>query len=519
MRYSAREHQRGSPGVACYLATEPIRGRSRGWAGARRLGPTELVIGLTVLGAILRFATLDVQSIWSDEAATVILVQRGLGGLLSHISTSETTPPLYFVLMWAWTKVFGTGMLEYRSLSALAGTLTIPVVYLAGRQVSTRVGVWAAALTTVSPAMYYYSQEARSYALLILFSAGALVFWQRALRTPSARTLAGWTAMSILALLTHYFAAFLFIAQAAMLIQRLGWRRVFLPWAGAVALVGLALVPLARAQTQHVLAGSNGSWIEGVPLLSRFAQVPKQFLVGLYSPVEVFSTLLVGLLALAAIVLLIRRGEKRELQLARELAIMAVVALLIPAVLSVTHIEDVFNGRNVMGTWVAWVLVLATGVGIARAGATGALLGGAICALSLLVIAGVNLIPGYQRSDWRGIARTLQSSAPAATRVIVAPELGAAPLFIYMPTAANISTPSIAAHEVAFVALSTPRTGRAPSPPVVPTSPPPGFRLVSVQRSESFAVSRFRAPGTATVSVRALRGIAREAKAEVFLQR
>jgi mannosyltransferase len=496
------------------------------------LGPVELVVGLTVLGAILRFGTLDVQSIWSDEAATIVLVHRGLGGLLSHISSSETTPPLYFVLVWAWTKAFGASVFAYRSLSALAGTITIPVIYLAGRWISPRVGVWAAALTTVNPAMYYYSQEARSYALLILFSAAALVFWQRALSTPgvgrsvgsagrsvnSAGQLAGWAGMSSLALLTHYFAVFLFIPQAVVLIHRLGWRRV-LPWAGAVTLVGLALVPLARSQTAHVLAGSHGSasWIEEVPLLSRFAQVPKQFLIGLYSPEEILSTLLVGLLAAAALVLLIRRGERRERLLARDLAIMAAVALLIPAALAVTHLEDVFNGRNVMATWVPWVVVLACGLGAARAGRAGALLGAGICALSLLVIAGVNLIPGYQREDWRGIARTLQS--PAATRVIVAPELGAAPLFIYMPTNENIVTPSIAAHEVAFVALSTPHTGHPPLPPVVPTNPPPGFRLVGVRRSEAFAVSRFRATGSVTVSMRSLRRIDREPKAEIFLQR
>jgi hypothetical protein len=495
----------------------PLR-RSRESADRYRLGPTELVVGLTVLGAILRFATLDLQSIWSDEAATIALVHRGLGGLLSHISKSETTPPLYFVLVWAWTKIFGTGVFAYRSLSALAGTLTIPVVYLAGRRISPRVGVWAAALTTVNPAMYYYSQEARSYALLILFSAGALLLWQSALAKPSTGRLAGWACMSILALLTHYFAAFLFIAQAAVLIDRLGWRRV-LPSASAVGLVGLALVPLARSQTTHVLNGSNasGSWIERVPLLSRFAQVPKQFLVGLYSPEEIYSTLLLGAIAAAAIVLLIRRGETRERHLARDLAVMGIVALLIPAVLSVTHIEDVFNGRNVMGTWVPWVVVLACGVGAARAGRAGALLGASICVLSLLVIAGVDLIPGYQRDNWRGVAQALQ--APGATRVVVAPELGATPLFIYMRGNENIVAPTIAAHEVAFVALRSPHTGHAPWPPVVPTSPPSGFRLVGVRRTETFAISRFRAPGSVIVSMNSLRRIDHEAHAEIFLQR
>jgi mannosyltransferase len=488
-------------------------------AGRRALGPTQIVVGLTLLGAILRFATLDVQSIWSDEAATIVLVHRGLGGLLSHIATSETTPPLYFVLVWGWTKIFGTGVFAFRSFSALAGTITIPVVYLAGRWISPRIGVWAAALATVNPAMYYYSQEARGYALLILLSAAAVVFWQRALKRPSRLRLAGWAAASALALLTHYFAAFLFIPEAAVLIHRLGWRRT-LPWAGAVAAVGLALLPLAHSQTSRVLAGSHGSasWIEETPLLSRFAQVPKQFLVGLYSPEEIVTTLLAGLLAAAALVLLVRRGERGERRLARDLAIVAAVALLIPAVLAVTRLEDVFNGRNVMATWIPWVVVLAGGLGAARAGRTGALLGAGICALSLLVIFGVDLIPGYQREDWRGIARALQS--PAANRVVVTPELGATPLFIYMRTDQDIATPTIAAHEVAFVALSTPHTGHAPQAPVVPTVPPPGFRLVGVQRAEAFAISRFRAAaGSIPVSMRSLRRIAGEPKAEIFLQR
>ncbi|HEV3046443.1 MAG TPA: glycosyltransferase family 39 protein [Solirubrobacteraceae bacterium] len=498
----------------------PAGGASREASGAYRLSPVALVVGLTLLGAILRFATLDLQSIWSDEAATILLVRRGLGGLLSHLSTSETTPPLYFVAAWGWTKVFGASVYAYRSLSALAGTATIPVIYVAGRRISPRVGVWAAAFTTIDPAMYYYSQEARSYALLIFFSAVALVFWQRALERPGAGPLAGWAVMSSLAVLTHYFGAFLFVAQAAMLVRRLGWRRV-LPWAAIVAAVGAALVPLAREQSDHVLNGSHtgSSWIEGVPLLSRFAQVPKQYLVGLYSPQEIVTTVLVGLLALAAIWRLARRGERREQGQALELAAMAAIALLIPAFLSITHIEDVFNGRNVMASWVPWVLVLAAAVGFTRSGRTGALLGTAILAISVAIVASVDLIPGYQRDDWHGIASALR--APAARRVVVAPELGAAPLFIYMHTDQDLRGTSVATRELAFVAIRTQRTGRAPLPPVVPTDPPPGFRLVGVRRGEAFAVSRFRALGDArvTVSMRSLRREDREPAAEIFLQR
>src|ERR1700677_831612 len=213
----------------------------------RNPSPVELVIALTVLGGVLRFATLNVSSIELDESATLILVHRGFSGMLSHLAKSESTPPLYYILVWAWSKVFGAGPVGFRSMSALIGTVTIPVMYLAGREISQRVGVWAAVLTTLSPSMYFFSQEARAYGLLVLFCAAAYVAWQRSLREPSTRNLAMWCALSSLSILAHYFAAFLFISEAVVLIRRIGWRRVLAP-IGVGVLVGLALVPLAASQ-------------------------------------------------------------------------------------------------------------------------------------------------------------------------------------------------------------------------------------------------------------------------------
>ena len=59
---------------------------------------------------------------------------RTFGSMLSHLSSSESAPPLYYVLAWIWTKVFGTGPVAFRTLSALAGTITIPLVWACGRE-------------------------------------------------------------------------------------------------------------------------------------------------------------------------------------------------------------------------------------------------------------------------------------------------------------------------------------------------------------------------------------------------
>ena len=103
-----------------------------------------------------------------------MLVHHGFGGMLSHLSSSESAPPLYYVLVWVWTQgLRRRARSAFARFSALAGTLTIPVLYAGGREISARVGLWAAALATFSPIMYYYSQEARAYALLVLFGAAS----------------------------------------------------------------------------------------------------------------------------------------------------------------------------------------------------------------------------------------------------------------------------------------------------------------------------------------------------------
>ena len=474
---------------------------------------TQIAIALTVLAAVLRFATLNVQSIWLDESATIILVQRGFTGMLSHLSSSESAPPLYYVLVWGWTKVFGVGVLGFRSFSALAGTLTVPVMYLAGRHVSPRVGVWAAALTTFNPAMYYYSQETRSYALLILFSAAAFVLWWRALENPDQRSLALWAGASILALLTHYFALFLFVPETIILARRLGWHRLLAP-VGAVTIVGLALLPLAISQRES----GNSAWIEGSALASRVAEAPKQFVVGLYGPLEILTAGIAGLLAGTTLVLVLRYTDVEERRAARDVAVLAVVGVGLPLLAAATHVFDVFDGRNVIAAWVPWAVLLAIGLGATRARRAGAALGICLCVLSLAVIVAINLIPGYQRDNWRGAAQALPTP-PSPGRVIVGEHYSSFPLSIYLSETRAHTSSTVLTRELDFITLRTRRTGRSPAPPmVVPSSVPAGFRAAGVRRTESYAIARFIAPRPVKVEVELLRRLSSEPYAEAIQQ-
>lgn len=98
------------------------------------------------------------------------LVRRSLGHMLSALPNSERTPPFYYVVAWIWSRVFGTGEVGLRSLSAVFGTLTVLLAYVIARPIAgERAGLIAASLTAVSPILVWYSQEARSYELLVFF--------------------------------------------------------------------------------------------------------------------------------------------------------------------------------------------------------------------------------------------------------------------------------------------------------------------------------------------------------------
>jgi 4-amino-4-deoxy-L-arabinose transferase-like glycosyltransferase len=443
---------------------------------------------VTALAAVLRFSTLDLQSFWLDEAATVEVIRHGLGGVLDKVSASESTPPLYYVLAWGWTKLFGHGEVGLRSLSALFGTAFVPAAYAAASELcSRRVGMAVAALAAVNPVLWWYSQEARAYALLALLTALGLWAFARVLNEPrSGRALAAWAVASALAMATHYFAAFLVLPQAIWLLSRPALRRNALPAVGGVVVAALALTPLALHQRSLGLA----EFIAGESLAERIARAAKNMLVGFDSPLETVVAVVAALLALAGVAsaaALLRGRERSGAWLAGGIGLVAVVIPLVLAVLDVDYLDT----RNLLGVWLPLTIVFAAGLAATRWGRVGIV---ALCLLGLLSIAGVLLTPAWQRDDWRGIAEAL--GPPDGTRaLIIQPASGAAPLRLYFP---RLQPMPEVGESVKEIALVTPARrdvgGEHPKPP--PTIVPPqvpGFEVAARRQTSSYALVLLRA--------------------------
>ena len=283
--------------------------------------------------------------------------------MLRALPGAESTPPLYYLLAWLWSRAAGVDEAGLRSLSALAGTLTIPVCYAAGRTlVSHRAGVIVAALSAVSPLLVWYSQEARAYGLFVLLGALSFLYFSRALADPSTRHLGLWATASSLTLLTHYFGAFLIGVEALLLLYRHRARATWLA-TGAIGAVAVAVLPLAAYQVVH----ASSRWIRFVDLAGRIEEAVRQLL--LPSPQSIFAgagvaegagrrlwPVAVALLLCAVVVLLIlgsskeRRGGLIALGVGSATVALPVLMSLAAAVATDGR-GDVFLYRNVIVAW------------------------------------------------------------------------------------------------------------------------------------------------------------------------
>ena len=464
-----------------------------------------LLVGVTALGAVLRFATLGAQSYHHDEIVTASRVLRvGFGHAMDAVGFSESAPPLYYALAWLWTQVAGTGEWGLRSLSAVAGVATIPVAYLIGRELrGQRVGLLAAALVAVNPMLLWYSQEARAYSLLGLFCALSLLYCVRAMerreegRRDEKRDFVAWGVFSALALATHYFAVFPLIAELVLLWRRRG--RAILPGLGIVAFAAALLAPLAY----HQMSYGHAEWIDKFNLGHRLGEVAITYLVGetgdVIGRVEKPGPALVPLaLVLAGFGLLAVRGSREERRAAAIPAAVGAAAVAIPLLLALGPVGlDFILARNLLPALVPLLLAVAVALGIRRAGRLGTGIAALLLAYSLGFCIWASAAPDLQRPDWKAVADRL--GEPDGPRATVTWALGEAPLRFYLSTGAIQLKPSEGyewlVREVDVVSL-----GPAPPPPrhLLGTR----MRQTAYEKVGELYIRRFRVPGPELVPLR-----------------
>lgn len=186
-----------------------------------------LVGAVLALSVALRFWTRS--PLWLDEALTVNISSAPVSQL-PHLLSHDGAPPLYYVLLHYWMKVFGTGNVAVRALSGILGVANLPIAWLTGYRIGSKwwtldaagpdarrerdargqVTGWSVTLLlATSPFAVYYDTEARMYGLVLLLGTLGVLAVTSLLRRPR------WTAALALAVVTsaalysHYWSLYI----------------------------------------------------------------------------------------------------------------------------------------------------------------------------------------------------------------------------------------------------------------------------------------------------------------------
>jgi 4-amino-4-deoxy-L-arabinose transferase-like glycosyltransferase len=367
-----------------------------------------VVTTATILAAALRLPFLDHQSLWLDEIYTrEILSQTNLTGLWHHIQSTESTPPLYYVMAWL---LHARSAVAMRLISALALTAAVPVGYLAFR----RLAGWGAALATacilaVNPMLVAYSTDARSYGLFVLTTLLSVWTFSILLESPSHKRYARWTAASAGCIWTHYFGVFVVLAEvSALLATRPRARPATIAWTGALSVCILPLTWLAVSQA----GDDRAEFIAGIPLTVRVSEAMRQFAMGPNVPRTWLEASGVAIFALGAgvgVVLAFRSHPHP-----RTLLALAAIALGTPLLMAALGIADRFYARNVIAIVPFAGALAAPAMLRLRAAPLATYL-----ALATLTSVWVATDWRYQQADWRAALAYSQAIDPHAPVVAV----------------------------------------------------------------------------------------------------
>lgn len=240
---------------------------------------------IIIISCFISVETLVTQSIRLDEAQSIWIATKSVNAIL-YFDAQDVLVPLYEVLLHFWLQIFGASIAAARSLSFLFFLLTLPFLYLLGKEAGDkRAAIIMTTLFSLSPFIVWYSSEARMYTLFAFITTLNHIFFLRYVNSLGKHGKFGYIVTTIAGLYTHYFFIFLLFTQVVFLLIRLLMRKssesrklflthivllfvsgiFFLPWAYYFISLGAAAntQPLIPPPTSYNLIQSIVNFLFG----------------------------------------------------------------------------------------------------------------------------------------------------------------------------------------------------------------------------------------------------------------
>jgi len=167
-----------------------------------------LIWGFIGMGLLLAAYGINIPySYWWDELYSVAGASSKMGVMFSDLIMPDVHPPLYQLVLKGWILIFSNSEISARLLSLLFALCAFAVIAAWGRKRLSKIGFLSMlAVFSTNCLFIYYSQEARSYAMMLFFATFVTVLFVEVLCGEGGqKVLYGLTAACLTLSLTHYF--------------------------------------------------------------------------------------------------------------------------------------------------------------------------------------------------------------------------------------------------------------------------------------------------------------------------
>lgn len=334
----------------------------------------------------------------SDEVWSIKVASLDYGSEVAALK-ADVHPPLYFLILHSWIRLFGTGERIVRSLSGLFYLLSAFALYRLARELyGTKTAVLCATLYLTSPLAILSAQFARMYSLLSLLSIlSTWLYLQFSIKIRDSSLLFFlYIAVNILGTFTHI--AFFFLLVGQIVFHLLFYRRTQLR--KFVIALFLSVVPYLFLWFPIVLGQINNSG-EGLAWVNK---------PGLYSIGELLLLYAGAFWLMVPVILYLWwRSGFEPLRLFSKISIkdlpLWLLAITILTPLLISQVKPIFNSRLAIVGLPAFALVIGAIIG-KRANY--------FLSLELILLTAIGLFflhPGSSPCDNRAVAIYLSQTA------------------------------------------------------------------------------------------------------------
>jgi len=413
------------------LSSSPVAGRNSAGKGilvvdfaqkqldsTRKAALLPLLL-IILLAVLLRLYQID-YNLDGDEIASVHISTGSFSHVIDLTIQDRVHPPLYYILLAFWIKLFGSSEVSVRALSVLISVIFLVVLYrLVLRFTDDNTALFVVLICSLSPYFVFYGEQARPYSLIACFSTLSFYFLLKHFEQPDRkqwRILYGLSCMGLI--YSQYMGVLILLPEfAAIFISKVRNKYKLLSYglAGMLSIVVWFEVMARTLTPAYLLKNDKGQtgldWILKPVLID----IPA-FYVDIFGRLPIKGNLRLSLVALLLLVAaflvasIVIRHSSVDLRLALTLIALSSFAPVAAWLISRYGPKSIWASRQLIGSAVFFICLIGMGmtVGLRRRW-VGVVLGSMLAMWCVFTVPGA--FPQHSRPPWRSMARTLGDRA------------------------------------------------------------------------------------------------------------